>query len=91
MSLAPDDDGEFIDVAAYLFTLVYIIAAVAIEIWLIYQGIIGDMELWKALVVAASILVLSPFIYVILFIAVMLAVLGVAITLLFFDELFGLK
>lgn len=91
MSLAPDDDGEFIDIAAYLFTFVYIIAAVAIEIWLIYQGIIGDMELWKALVVAASILVLSPFIYVILFIAVMLAVLGVAITLLFFDELFGLK
>lgn len=46
-----------------LFTFVYIIAFIALEIWLVYQGCTGGMELWIALVIAAALLVLSKIIF----------------------------
>lgn len=46
-----------------LFTFVYIIAFIALEIWLVYQGCTGGMELWIALGIAAALLVLSKVIF----------------------------
>ena len=53
-------------ITGFLFvvlSVIYGIAFVALEIWLIYQGCTGGMELWVALVIAAALLVLVKFIY----------------------------
>lgn len=70
------DDDVAAGALGFLFTAIFFIGFAILEIWLIYQGCTGGMELWVALVIAASLLVLSKFLLV-LFLLGALALVGI--------------
>ena len=78
MSRASDDD-IISGALGVLFTAIFFIGFAILEIWLIYQGCTGGMELWVALVIAASLLVLSKFLLVLFLLGVLALVAIIAI------------
>lgn len=88
MSIHSDDDIAA-GAVGLLLTLVYFVGFTALEIWIIYQGCTGGMELWVALVIAASLLILLKFLYVLFLVAATAAAAIIAIPIVCFFGLFS--
>lgn len=83
------DDDIVAGAIAMLLTLGFFIAFAILEIWLIYQGCTGGMELWVALVIAAALLILLKFLYVLFLVAATAAAAIIAIPIVCFFGLFS--
>lgn len=83
------DDNVVAGAIAMLLTLGFFIAFAVLEIWLIYQGCTGGMELWVALVIAAALLVLLKFLYVLFLVGATAAAAIIAIPIVCFFGLFS--
>ena len=75
------DDDAIAGAVGLLFTAIFYIAFAILEIWLIYQGCTGGMELWVALVIAAALLVLSKFLCALFLLGVLalVAIIGIPV------------